>query len=169
MSNDAKSDSQLSEILEQNHTIAVVGIKDREGEDAYRIPKYMQEHGYTIVPINPKLDRVLGEEARASLRELSDTNLEIDLVNLFRATDHLSAHVDEILEMSPRPKTVWMQLGIHHGASATRLRAAGIKVVQDRCIMVDHRRLLDVGDGGQSAATRRSAAGARSATGDDPA
>jgi predicted CoA-binding protein len=154
-----ETDAELTEILKESRTVAVVGIKQGKSEDAYRIPKYMQEHGYTIVPINPKLDHVLGEKVRASLRELSDSNLEIDVVNLFRASEHLSAHVDEILEMSPRPKTVWMQLGIHHGASATRLRAAGIKVVQDRCIMVDHRRLLDAGDGRQSVADRQSATG----------
>ena len=70
------------------------------------------------------------------------TVLPVDLVDLFRAPDHISAHVDEILAMTPLPATVWMQLGISHGAAAARLRAAGIQVVQDRCIMVDHRRLL---------------------------
>jgi predicted CoA-binding protein len=141
MSNDAKSDSQLSEILEQNHTIAVVGIKDREGEDAYRIPKYMQEHGYTIVPVNPKLERVLGEKAYASLRELDD-DVHVDVVNLFRATDHVPDHVEEILSMKPLPRVVWLQLGIHDGPSAARMRAEGITVIQDRCIKVDHARLL---------------------------
>jgi predicted CoA-binding protein len=63
-------------------------------------------------------------------------------VNLFRAPDHIPAHVDEILAMQPLPKAVWMQLGIVHGGAAAQLRAAGITVVQDRCIMVDHRRLL---------------------------
>jgi predicted CoA-binding protein len=141
MSNDAKSDSQLSEILEQNHTIAVVGIKDREGEDAYRIPKYMQEHGYTIVPVNPKLERVLGEKAYASLRELDD-DVHVDVVNLFRATDNVPDHVEEILSMKPLPRVVWLQLGIHDGPSAARMRAEGITVIQDRCIKVDHARLL---------------------------
>jgi len=141
MSNDARSDRQLSEILEQNRTIAVVGIKDREGEDAYRIPKYMQEHGYTIVPVNPKLDQVLGEKAYANLREL-ENGVRVDVVNLFRATDHLASHVEEILSMNPLPQVVWMQLGIHDGPSAAKMRAEGITVIQDRCIKVDHARLL---------------------------
>ena len=66
----------------------------------------------------------------------------VDIVNLFRASDHVPGHVDEILALEPRPKAVWMQLGIHNGEAARRLRDAGIFVIQDRCIMVDHRRLL---------------------------
>jgi predicted CoA-binding protein len=132
-------DAELSEILTESRTVAVVGIKDRESEDAYRIPKYMQDHGYRIIPVNPKLESVLGEHVYPSLADL--TNEPVDVVNLFRASGHVSAHVDEILDMTPVPRAVWMQLGIHHGPSAARLRAAGIMVVQDRCIMVDHRRL----------------------------
>jgi len=132
-------DAELREILSQTRTIAVVGIKDDEAEDACRVPRYLQQHGYRILPVNPKLDRALGQPAVASLLELDEA---VDLVNLFRASDHIPRHVDEILSMSPRPKSVWMQLGIHNGAAAAALRAAGVRVVQDRCIMVDHRRLL---------------------------
>ena len=133
--------------LSQCRTIAVVGIKDGPSEDAYRIPLYMQAHGYRIVPVNPKLDSVLGERAYPDLGGTADGGLELDLINLFRATHNVAAHVDEILALSPRPKVVWMQLGIHHGPSAARLREAGIRVVQDRCIMVDHRRLVACGAG----------------------
>jgi len=133
------SDDELRELLESVHTIAVVGMKDAESEDAFRVPRYLQQHGYRIVPVNPKLVRVLGERAHAKLSEL---DVAVDLVDLFRAPEHIPAHVDEILALSPRPKAVWMQLGIVHGGAAARLRAAGIAVVQDRCIMVDHRRLI---------------------------
>ena len=133
-------DGELREILEQAHSVAVVGIKDLESEDAYRIPQYLQAHGYRIVPVNPKLADVLGRTAHASLREVDEP---VDIVNLFRATEHIPEHANEILAMSPRPKAVWMQLGIHHGPAAASLRAAGIAVVQDRCIMVEHRRLID--------------------------
>ena len=135
-------DKHLREILENAKTIAVVGIKSQKSEDAYRVPHYMQEHGARIVPINPKLDTILGEPARASLREVDEP---VDLVNLFRAPENIPEHVDEILAMDPLPRAVWMQLGIHHGQAAAELRAAGIDVVQDRCIMVDHRRLLGAG------------------------
>jgi predicted CoA-binding protein len=136
---EANNVEELRDLLRASRTIAVVGIKGDESEDAYRVPRYMQEHGYRILPVNPKLTHVLGERAVGSLTEIDGP---VDLVNLFRAPDHIPAHVDEILAMSPRPKTVWMQLGIVHGSAAARLRAAGISVIQDRCIMVDHRRLL---------------------------
>ena len=136
------SDDDLRELLGASRTIAVVGIKDDESEDAYRVPLYMQHQGHRILPVNPKLDRVLGERTSGSLGEIS---LPVDLVNLFRAPDHIPEHVDEILAMQPRPRAVWMQLGIVHGASAARLRTNGIQVVQDRCIMVEHRRLLAPG------------------------
>ncbi len=136
------SDDDLRELLQASRTIAVVGMKDDESEDAYRVPLYMQRHGHRILPVNPKLGRVLGERAAGSLGEI---DVPVDLVNLFRAPDHIPAHVDEILAMQRRPRAVWMQLGIVHGASAARLRAEGIQVVQDRCIMVEHRRLLAPG------------------------
>ncbi len=133
-------DSKLREVLESTRTIAVVGIKGEESADAYRIPKYMQSVGARIVPVNPKLDSVLGEEAIPSLDAITGP---VDLVNLFRAPEHIPNHVSEILSMPTRPRAVWMQLGIHHGSAAAELRAAGITVIQDRCIMVEHRRLKD--------------------------
>jgi predicted CoA-binding protein len=89
--------------------------------------------------VNPKLDAVLGEPVVASLAELREP---CDLLDVFRAAEHLPAHVDEILGMQTPPRTVWFQLGIRHDPSAERLAAAGIDVVQDRCLMVDHRRLF---------------------------
>ena len=134
-----ESDENLKALLESARTVAVVGIKDRETEDAFRIPQYLQRAGYRIVPVNPKLKTVLHEPCKASLALV---DRPVDIVNLFRASEHVPAHVDEILAMKPLPRAVWMQLGIHHGPSAQRLRDAGIEVVQDRCIMVDHRRLI---------------------------
>ncbi|MGH0037678.1 MAG: CoA-binding protein [Myxococcota bacterium] len=139
-----ETDAALRDVLSKAHTIAVVGIKAVETEDAYRVPHYLQESGYRIVPVNPKLDLVLGEPAFASLAELPGP---VDLIDLFRAPEHIPAHTEEILALPHKPAAVWMQLGIQHGESAARLRAAGLRVVQDRCIMVEHRRLLgDVGD-----------------------
>ncbi len=136
-------DELLVRVLSEAHTIAVVGMKDAPDEDACRIPTYMAEHGYTIVPVNPKLERVLDRDAYPDLAAVDAAHLGVDLVNVFRASENVPGHVDEILAMEPRPKTVWLQLGIHHGPSARRLREAGIDVIQDRCIMVDHRRLAE--------------------------
>ncbi len=133
-------EENLRDILESAQTIAVVGIKANESEDAHRIPRYLQDQGAKIIPINPKLEEVLGEPALSSLDQVTE---RVDLVNLFRAPEHIQSHVREILAMPNRPRTVWMQLGIYHGAAAAQLRAAGIRVVQDRCIMVEHRRLAN--------------------------
>jgi len=135
----ADSDAQLREILSEAASVAVVGIKDDPEQDAFRVPRYLQRAGYRVVPVNPKLGEVLGERAWPSLEKLPEP---VDLVDLFRAPEHIPAHVDEILALPEPPKAVWMQLGIQHGESAARLRAAGIRVVQDRCMMVEHRRLL---------------------------
>lgn len=133
------ADEAVRSLLSAARTIAVVGIKDRPGADAYRIPQYLQAHGYRIIPVNPGVERVLGEPAVATLLDIEEP---VDIVDLFRAADHIPAHCEEILAMQHRPRTVWMQLGIHHGPSASRLRAEGILVVEDACIMVEHRRLL---------------------------
>jgi hypothetical protein len=135
------SDAELRDLLERTTTIAVLGIKDAPAEDAHRVPAYLQAHGYHVLPVNPKLaaQPVLGVRAVASLAELGETP---DLVNVFRAPQYVAAHTDEILALEPRPRAVWLQLGIRDDASARRLEAAGIAVVQDRCIMVEHRRLI---------------------------
>ena len=144
-----ETDEHLRALLSSTKTIAVVGIKDGASDDAFRVPHYLKRAGYEIIPINPKLETVLDEACHASLAEIERP---VDLVNLFRASEHVPGHVDEILALDPRPKVVWMQLGIHHGEAAQRLRASGIEVIQDRCIMVDHRRLLADGsrEGGAS-------------------
>lgn len=133
-----ESDERLQALLEDARTIAVVGAKDTENEDAFRIPRYLQEQGYRVLPVNPKLERVLGERCLDRVDEIDEP---VDIVNLWRASEHVPAHVEEILALEPRPAAVWMQLGIHNGEAARRFREAGIGVVQDRCIMVDHRRL----------------------------
>ena len=137
-------DAALRDLLAQTRNIAVVGIKAGPRDDAYRVPRYLQTRGYRILPVNPKLERVLGEPAVASLGELREP---VDLVDLFRAPVHLAAHVEEILALDPTPRGVWLQLGIRHDAAAARLRDAGIAVVQDRCLMVEHARLF--GGGGE--------------------
>jgi predicted CoA-binding protein len=131
-------DDAMRELLERTRTVAVLGLKDGEDEDSWRVARYLQQHAYRIVPVNPKLARCLDEPAFASL---SAIDLPIDLIDLFRAPAHVPAHVDEILALPRRPAGVWMQLGVRHDESAERLARAGIVVVQDRCLMVEHRRL----------------------------
>jgi predicted CoA-binding protein len=135
------ADDALFALLSRVKTIAVVGIKAGERDDAFRVPRYMQAHGYRILPVSPKLDTVLGERCAASLADLRESP---DLVNLFRASAHVPAHAEEILALPKRPLGVWMQLGISHPEARARLEAAGIAVVEDRCLMVEHARLLSV-------------------------
>ena len=134
-----EDDPTLLNILESTRRIAVLGIKQGAADDAYRVPAYLQSQGYEVFGVNPKLDRVLGERCVAGLAEL---DRPVDLLNVFRASEHITGHVEEVLAMALRPRTVWLQLGIRDDSSAARLEAAGIRVVQDRCILVEHRRLL---------------------------
>ena len=138
-----ETDEALRELLKRVRSIAVVGIKGGATDDAFRVPRYMQEEGYRILPVSPKFDRVLGEACVPSLVALDETP---DLVNLFRASAHIPGHVDEILSLPGRPAGVWLQLGIRHPAATRRLEDAGITVVEDRCLMVEHGRLLGTRD-----------------------
>lgn len=139
-----EDDDALRALLEEVHTIAVLGIKQGAEDDAFRVPRYLQQRGYRILPVNPKLGRVLGEPCAPRLADLGETP---DLVDVFRAPQHIAAHVDEILALPRRPRAVWLQLGIRH-PSTNRLEEVGIDVVEDRCIMVEHRRLMS-GSGAQ--------------------
>jgi predicted CoA-binding protein len=132
-------DAALRDLLGRVRSIAVVGIKAGPEDDAFRVPRYLQAQGYRILPVSPRLDEVLGRPCVPTLADLSETP---DLVDLFRASHHVPGHADEILALPARPLGVWMQLGIRHAEAAARLEAAGIAVVEDRCLMVEHGRLL---------------------------
>ncbi len=138
-SSSAPSDEALRSLLSAVRTIAVLGIKSGEADDAYRVPRYLQQRGYRILPVNPRVEGVLGETAHASLAEIAEP---IDLIDVFRAPQHLPGHVEEILALLRPPKAVWLQQGIRHDAAAHRLERAGIAVVQDRCLMLEHARLF---------------------------
>ncbi len=133
------SDAVLTDLMERVKTIAVVGIKAGEQDDAFRVPRYLQQQGYRILPVSPKLEQVLGERCVRSLAELA---VAPDLVNLFRASPQIPAHADEILALPQRPVAVWMRLGIVHAEAGARLAATGITVVEDMCLMVEHARLF---------------------------
>lgn len=131
------TDDDMRTLLTAARTIAVVGLSDRPERDSHRVAAYLQAHGYTIFPVNPNVTEVLGRRAYASLL---DVPAPVDIVNIFRRPEAVPAIVDEAIAIGAR--AVWMQLGIAHSAAAERARAAGMTVVSDRCIMVEHRRLL---------------------------
>lgn len=130
--------SDIRRVLEGAQTVAVVGAHDDLSRPAGYVPDYLHNRGYTIYPVNPmKVGMTLwGQPVRATLAELP---VPIDLVDVFRRSGDVPGHLDDLLAMSPLPKTVWLQLGIRNDAVAQRLAAAGIDVVQDRCTLADHR------------------------------
>lgn len=132
----------MRELLLETNSIAVLGIKTEAHSDqpAFYVPKYMQNAGFKIIPVPvyyPDVTEILGEKVHRQLQQIPD---EVDMVNVFRRPQDIPPHLDDLL--AKKPKSVWMQLGISHDAVAEQLARAGIKVVQDRCLMVDHRRLV---------------------------
>lgn len=135
-------DAWLGERLAQASRIAVLGIKTEvaAGQPAFDVPRYLQQVGYSVLPVPvyyPEAQRILGE---AVYRRVRDIPGHIDILNVLRRSGDLLPHLDDIL--AAKPALVWLQLGIRNEEFAERLRAEGIDVVQDRCILVDHRRLL---------------------------
>ena len=133
------TDAEIGELLGETKRIVVLGIKpeSHSGQPAFYVPKYMQTAGCEIVPVPvyyPEVTEILGEKV---YRKLSDIPGEIDMINVFRRSQDVFPHVDAMIER--KPKSVWMQLGIRDDNSAERMAKAGIKVVQDLCLMVEHR------------------------------
>jgi predicted CoA-binding protein len=134
-------DEGLREILRTARTVAVLGAKADPAAPAHFVPAYLHAQGYRILPVNPTLAgrTLFGEAVRATLADLADP---VDVIEIFRRPAHLPDHAGEILALGWRPRAVWFQLGIRHDGAAEALARAGIRVVQDRCMMPEHRRLL---------------------------
>lgn len=131
------TDDALRSILESTRTIAVVGLSDKPDRDSYRVAEYLQGHGYRIIPVNPTVAAVLGERSYASVADISEP---VDGVDIFRKPEAVGPVVEEAIAASAR--VVWMQLGIVNEPAAAAARAAGLQVVMDRCMKVEHRRLM---------------------------
>ncbi len=127
---------RLREILEYG-TVAVVGCSSTPGKDAHEIPKYLQRQGYQIIPVNPYADEILGKHAYDAL---SDVEEDIDIVDVFRPSEEVAGIVDQALERDD-VAVIWLQLGIHDDEAVAKAEAAGLEVVQDRCMKPTHRRL----------------------------
>jgi predicted CoA-binding protein len=133
-------DAQLREILTGSPTIAVLGAHHEPEKAAFYVPDYLHDEGYRIIAVNPMLvDRELfGEKVRGTLAEIAEP---VDLIDVFRRSELIPQHIEDILAMRPRPRVVWFQLGIKNEDAARVLEAAGITVVQNRCTLADHQRL----------------------------
>ena len=126
-------DAALRELLQTVRTIAVVGLSPQPARPSYRVAQAMQRYGYRVVPVRPLVAEVLGEKAYASL---ADIPFRVDLVDVFRAAEHVPAIVEQCLAL--HLPAIWIQEGIVHEAAAEKARAAGMTVVLDRCILKDY-------------------------------
>jgi hypothetical protein len=130
-------DTQLRALLSRIHTIAVVGLSPQPARPSYRVAQAMQRYGFRIVPVRPLVDSVLGEKAYATL---ADIPFKVDLVNVFRAAEHVPAIVEQCLAL--HLPSIWIQEGIVHDDAAQHAQTSGMTVVMDRCILKDYVRLF---------------------------
>jgi len=128
-------DKEIKEILENNRVVAVVGLSPKPDRASHQVAQYLQEHGYRIVPVRPKADEILGEKAFASLRDIP---FPVEVVDIFRKEDAIPGIVDDAIAIGA--KVVWMQLGLAEKQSAQKAREAGLKVVMDKCMKIEHSR-----------------------------
>jgi len=125
---------QITNILKGAKTIAVIGLSDNRFRPSYGVSEYMQNQGYRIIPVHPRVETVLGEKVYRSLSEIPD---KIDIVNVFRRRDAVPAIVDEVIAL--KLPVLWLQETVVHEEAAEKARKAGIKVVMDLCILKEHR------------------------------
>jgi predicted CoA-binding protein len=131
------SDREIRQALTDATTIAVVGLSEDPSRPSYGVAKYLQEHGYRIVPVNPKADTILGEQAYPDLLSIP---FDIDVVDIFRRPEAVGPHIDEAIAKGA--KMVWLQLGIRNDQAAQKAHETGVGVVQDRCVKIEHMRLV---------------------------
>ncbi len=139
-------DASLRELLMRSRTVAVVGLSDKADRDSNQVARYLQSNGFRVIPVNPMASEILGERSYPSVAAIPPET-RIDLVDIFRRGDQVEPVVAEALGR-PEVLGIWMQRGVTHPAAAARARAAGRIAIEDRCLMQEHRRLLDASDGG---------------------
>ena len=127
------SEVEITEILQNYRVVAMVGLSDKPERPSYRVAQYLQEHGYRIVPVNPGCQEILGEKCYATLRDIP---FPVAIVDIFRNVDAIPAIVDEAIAVGA--KVVWMQQGVEEPDSARKAKQAGLQVVMDRCLKIEH-------------------------------
>ena len=131
------ADEEIKKILKKNKVVAVVGLSPKPERDSHKVAKYLQDHGYRIVPVRPKAKEILGEQAYASLKDIP---FPVEVVDIFRKVDAIPGIVDEAIDIGA--KVVWMQLGLAENQSAQKAREAGLQVVMNKCLKIEHNRYL---------------------------
>jgi predicted CoA-binding protein len=139
------SQSQIKEILKKYTVIAIVGLSKEPGKDSHRVSAYLKQHGYRIIPVNPFADEVLGEKSYKNLLDIPpEIQKTIEIVDIFRPEKDVPLIVEQAIKLRAlygKPFVVWMQLGIVNEQAAEAARRAGLIVVMDKCLMVEHHRL----------------------------
>ncbi|WCN37203.1 CoA-binding protein [Aneurinibacillus uraniidurans] len=131
------SADERRELLENAKTIAVVGLSNKPDRTSYMVSAAMQSNGYKITPVNPTIEEALGEKAAASLTEITEP---VDIVNVFRRSEEVGPVVEEAIQL--KPKAIWLQQGIYNEEAAHKAQEAGIMIIMDQCIKVDHALLV---------------------------
>jgi predicted CoA-binding protein len=127
----------LRRILAENHTVAVVGLSADWYRPSYFVAKYLQTHGYRVIPVNPRYPEILGEKCYASLRDIPD---KVDIVDCFRKSEDILPIAKDAVAIGA--KVLWMQIGVVNEGAAKLARDAGLDVVMDRCVKIEHARLF---------------------------
>jgi uncharacterized protein len=139
------SQNQIRDILKKSKVIAIVGLSNELGKDSFRVAAYLKQHGYRIIPVNPFVEGVFGEKSYKSLQDIpAEIQKTIDVVDIFRRSEDVPPIVQQAVEMKEnvgRPFVVWMQLGISNESAAGVARQAGLVVVMDKCMLVEHQQL----------------------------
>lgn len=133
-------DEDIKQILVESKVIAIAGCSATPHKAAHEIPRIMQSLGYKIIPVNPNAEEILGEKC---YKHILDVKEKVDIVQIFRPSSEIMVIVQDILKMNPLPKTIWTQLGIIDEKAALLAEKEGVKVVMDKCLMVEHGRLLE--------------------------
>ena len=133
----ADDSEKTRRILRENRTIAVVGLSAQWHRPSYFAAKYMQEHGYRVIPVNPTYDTILGEKCFRSLRDIP---CKVDIVDCFRKSAEIPAIAEDAIAIGA--KVLWMQLGVTNAEARQRAEAAGLEVVEDRCVKIEHGRFF---------------------------
>ena len=138
------SQNKIKEILTKYKTVSVVGLSRELGKDSHRVSAYLQSHGFRIIPVNPFADEILGEKSYKSLLDIPpEVQKTIEIVDIFRPSKDVPLIVEQAIKlkvMYGKPYVVWMQLGIVNDSAAETAKKAGLLVVMDKCMMIEHKR-----------------------------
>ncbi len=128
-------DEEIKGLLEKAQTIAVVGLSNNPSRDSYRVAQYLKEKGYTIIPVNPRYDEILGEK---SYPDLASVPIPIDIVDVFRKIEEVPKVVEDAIKV--KPQAIWLQLGLAHAVSEIKTREHNITFIQSKCLKIEHSR-----------------------------